>query len=361
LLDNLRDKLEEGGEAAIAGWHWWTAELWAALPEVARAALNKPEPRLIVDLIGEDIVVQKATGAELIELARFRTDELGNDVASPAELGVHGATATIRLPASYALKRHIHLPIAGKRNLREILVHELDRQSPIDPTLVYFDYRVTARDKEAGRIGVELRLVKRDLTDRASDICRSLDLAPLDVEFLNDRGETDGTRFVIDRKTHTRRRMRSFVTPTLAAVAILLALSAAHAALSRNQTGLDRLSSEMRRLRSEAQIVDKLKRDVSEAKARLDFLGNAKRSPLLVRTLADVTHILPDKSWLFEFELNGNEVRIRGYSPAASKLVELFDNSQSFANAQFRSPIVQGSSKDLERFDLSFDLKEPRS
>ncbi|HUD52832.1 PilN domain-containing protein, partial [Parvibaculum sp.] len=101
-----------------------------------------------------------------------------------------------------------------------------------------------------------------------------------------------------------------------------------------------------------------LKRDVSDARARMAFLGEAKKSPLLVGILAEVTNILLDGTWLFEFQLNGKEVRIRGYSPEASKLIALFDAAPQFTNAQFRSPLVQGQSKELERFDLSFDIRE---
>lgn len=366
LFDSLRDKLEAGEEAAIAGWRWWTGELLAFLPQGVRTALNKPEPRLFVTLTGEDILVQKVAAASLVDLARFPREGTDDEAfaslfTSLPKLDVGNAETTIRMPAGHVLKRNLHLPIAGKRNLREILVLELDRQSPIDPALVYFDYRVTKKDKETGRLDVLLRLVRRDLIDQASRICRSLGLTPLDAEFVDEYGVVDGPSFVIDKKTVAWKRVRSLLTPGLAIATVLFALGAAHAAIWRNQAGLDQLSSEVQRLRGEAQTVEKLRRNVSDAREQLEFLGNAKRSPLLIRILADVTHILPDKSWLFEFEVNGREVRIRGYSPSASRLIELFDNSTNFSNAQFRSPLVQGTSKDIERFDLSFDLKETRS
>jgi general secretion pathway protein L len=103
-------------------------------------------------------------------------------------------------------------------------------------------------------------------------------------------------------------------------------------------------------------VVESLQDEINKANLGMAFLAQQKQSPLLVKILAEVTKILPDNTWLVEFELHGREVRIRGYSAAASSLIALFDNSRLFTNAQFRAPSMQGQNG-AERFDLSFEVK----
>lgn len=363
LVGRLRNGIEEGSDLAVAGWRWWTTELAALIPESVGAAIQKPEPRIVVDFVGEAVVVRYQAGKEPVELARFRANEIDDESAEkmsgpPPSVDVGRLKTTIRLPLEQVLRRKVQLPRTAKRNLREILTHELERQSPIDPAQIYFDYQAPRRASKAERIDIELRFVKRDLIDGAVEICRSLGLSPIDVEFLDDRGEAEGTPFIVDKRANARKRLRSFLAPVLATVTVVFALSAANAALSRNQVAVDLLSERAEHLKAEAQAVEKLNQNVQDARVRLEFLGNAKQTQLLVGLLAEVTRFLPDDSWLFEFELNGREVRIRGYSPSASKLIEIFDKSPRFTNAQFRAPLVQGQAKKLERFDLSFDLRE---
>jgi Tfp pilus assembly protein PilN len=108
--------------------------------------------------------------------------------------------------------------------------------------------------------------------------------------------------------------------------------------------------------KSRAQVVQRLQDQINEANLGMNFLAQLKQSPLLVKILAEATRVLPDNTWLVEFELQGHELRLHGYSGSASSLIAVFDNSQFFTNAQFRSPLIQGE-RGLERFDLSFDVR----
>ncbi len=155
-----------------------------------------------------------------------------------------------------------------------------------------------------------------------------------------------------------RGQWQTWRVPALSALAVVLGIGALMASYSRHQDWLDALSNQLAAAKVKAHSVAVLQEQIDKAKLGTAFLGKQKQSPLLIKVLAEVTRILPDRTWLVVFELNGHEVRIRGFSNEASSLIARFDNSPLFVNAQFRSTLTKGPTNDLERFDLSFEVKD---
>jgi general secretion pathway protein L len=364
LLGDIRNNVDDLRLLAVRGWNWWLSELWPLLPRGLRARLEARPERMTVELRDESVVLGRRAGDAYEEIGSYPVDDAGAEDVKAALAGLPGMPppdeVALRLSVGDVLFRKVQLPLGAMRDLKGILAHEMDRQSPVDPAQIYFDYRVVHKDKSAGRLDVELRLVKRASVDRAIEFCRAIGFAPAEIEFVEASEKVVGAPFVIDRSRLLRRKLRALLTPGLVALVLLLTVLTAHMALARRERAIDALARQAAQLRTEATAVEKLRSDIRDAEVRTEFLSGLKTSPLFVKTLSDVTHILPDGSWLFGLELNGNEIRIRGYSPAASDLIGLFDSSPSFTNAQFRSPLMQAPAKKLERFDLSFDVRENR-
>src|SRR5262249_19780012 len=110
-----------------------------------------------------------------------------------------------------------------------------------------------------------------------------------------------------------------------------------------------------------AAVVGRLQARLDAANRQAAFLAQQKQNPAAVAVLAAVARLLPDDTWLYEFEMNGDEVRLHGFSSEAASLIALFDSSPYFADAQFRSPLMQGPSPALQRFDVSVKLKKGAS
>jgi Tfp pilus assembly protein PilN len=118
------------------------------------------------------------------------------------------------------------------------------------------------------------------------------------------------------------------------------------------------LSSRIDQARERALTVERLQHNLDAANRQASFLALQKRNPAAVAVLASLSRLLPADAWLYEFEMNGDEVRIHGFSASAASLIALLDSSSSFADAEFRSPLMQGPSAALQRFDIAFKLRE---
>jgi general secretion pathway protein L len=238
--------------------------------------------------------------------------------------------------------------------LRPLLSFELDRHSPIDPELVYFDHIVVGRDRRAKRLNIEMRMVRRATVDQALAHCRANGLTPSALGFIG-----DGHDFALERTGAVWRwpDMRKSLAAVPAILAVSLAVAALFGEMAREERDMQALSAKLAEEKPAAEAVINLRREVERTRNNLAFLPGKKQTPPVTKVFAEVSRLLPRGSWIFQFELTGREVRLRGYSPTASSLIGIFGESTSFANARFRAPLTQGPRPDLERFDLSFDLK----
>jgi general secretion pathway protein L len=82
-----------------------------------------------------------------------------------------------------------------------------------------------------------------------------------------------------------------------------------------------------------------------------------KQGSMVTRMLAEVTRLLPDRTWLTGFSYSDGEVRLQGYSSKAAALIAIFDASPQFTGAEFRAPLVQAQDKNIEQFDLALKLR----
>src|SRR4029077_9208491 len=83
------------------------------------------------------------------------------------------------------------------------------------------------------------------------------------------------------------------------------------------------------------------------------------------RVLEDVTHLLPDDTWLTQLELKSvsrgkdaqRELSLRGESANAGRLVSLLEDSKVFEQAAPRSPTTKIQPGPGEIFDVGAQLK----
>jgi len=142
-----------------------------------------------VEISDGEVLVFEVGREEVREIARL--PEADAERIGPAMLDNNlqkrnFAETSVFLSPSEAFRRSVRLPAAAAGSLREILRHELERQSPIDPKDVFFDYSVRDRNKAANRLEVELRIVKRHSIERAIALCRSLGLEPVTIGIKGD-------------------------------------------------------------------------------------------------------------------------------------------------------------------------------
>jgi general secretion pathway protein L len=336
---------------------WWTGELVAALPAGLQRLLQGRRQRLVLELSGEQVTALCYRGDEAQPLGTFPIAQLGGEAAAlRQQLGTDGARCpemTVRLPADLALQKILVLPLAAEENLRQVLGFEMDRQTPFKADQVYFDFEVLARESVARRLRVRLTTVPRRTLD---NLLERLDLSGMQPDRVEVAGNPAVNLLPADRRpVHASGQRR--VNLALGAMVALLLMTAVVLPLWQQRSLVIDLRPKVASAQREADQVlalrDKLDRTVKESRIVLD---KRRQTPLLIDVLNQLTHLLPDGTWLSSFEVKGNELRIQGESTGASALVGVLEASPRFSQVHFSSPVTQNPATGKERFQLSANI-----
>ena len=351
-------------ELAIAAWQWWLGELAALVPEGIKRFVKRRSGTILVDLQGDMVLVQRLgpeQGGQPVRFSAVEMTDAGIGSGRLAQLRDWGSRASrieYRIGSGQALRKSITLPLSAKRNLRAILTNEIDRQTPLGAGAVIFDYRVVGRPSDSNELTVELAIAKRELIERVLDLAKRVQLEPTLISVIDDSAERAKFNFLPPRTPSQRKRGWRRASSWLSGLAILLAFACIAAWIWRQEAQMASLATAVLKARAESRAVENLQKEAEAAAAREQFLPRQRAQASLPQVLNEISRVLPDGTWLFQVELAGREVRMRGYSGVSSALIGILDSSPLFANAQFRAPLTRGPRGELERFDLSVELRD---
>lgn len=340
----------------------WKSELVRFAREVLANPLARGSEFVVLQFAAEQVRAKLLSGERARELGATS----GNAESAPAEISSllaasdsvpRGTTdIVLELPDEEVLRRRFELPAASRSTLARAVPFELERLSPIEADRLYHDHLILDAGKSKRNAVLELRIVKRSTVDSAAAIARAAGLRVGAVRFAGDPREASWRSFPVDRAAWLRLKWRQWNVLGLALVAIVLAFAVVFAAYWRGAAAADALAAEVDMASNRAAVIHHLRHEISDVRAQIEFPLAQKRGPLLLTVLQEVTRVLPDGTWLTEFQLDGGKVHIQGFSKSASDVVADIDRSPMFANAQFMAPL-QSAQNGTERFDLSFDVK----
>jgi len=289
---------------------------------------------------------ESATSALAKILSRFE-GEAGHDI-------------TLKISPALALRPQIKLPTASKRTLKGVLGFELERLTPIDPTELYFDFVVDGREPETNLTQVTLRVVRKTVIDEAVLVCHGAGALIGSIGFTGDSLDGDWTSYPVDRPAFLRAQWRRFGNLALMGLACVLVLAVIVAGYARGSSANDALSEQVADAMTRAAVVERMEHRIETANTQISRLVAQRQGPLLIESLAALSRLLPDGTWLTELHLEANKLRADGYSKNASALIGILDRSGTFANAQFSSPLVRNPADGTDRFELTFDIVPPK-
>jgi general secretion pathway protein L len=120
------------------------------------------------------------------------------------------------------------------------------------------------------------------------------------------------------------------------------------------------LDAELSGLKVQAQAIEAMQKEIDAIeKARTDIQQIKDIASSKLQILEDLTKIIPDDSWLTDFEFNADEKKITlsGYSTSASKLIPILEESKLFTNVKFTSPITKGAGvKENFKIEMALEL-----
>lgn len=340
---------------------WWFGELAAVVPSRLRRLVSGTSQKLVLEFAAEEVVVGADTAGDYRELGRIDTSLRDHASRRRAmaklvrKLGRGRTNATIRLSQDKILQKAIRLPLATEENLREVLGFEMDRHTPFKSGEVYYDHRIIERNDQAQEIMVEFAVAPRALVDNAVGKTREFDLNPIAVEISGDDAAGDNVFNLLPfEQDGGKGRNGGRLTFALALLALLLSALAVYIPMDRERREAEHLLDRVATAKVGAERAARLRDEIKDTIEAGEFLVNKKRqTPAVIKLLDELTRLFPDDTWLLQFQQQGSNITVAGYSARASDLVGVMEQSPYFKDAEFRSIVAQDVNVGLERFQIS--------
>jgi general secretion pathway protein L len=281
--------------------------------------------------------------AELLEQLRLRLDESAG-----------GVPRWLLLDAGQTLRPVLQVPASAESRLREVMAHEIDRQTPFALDQVSFQPRVLARDLQSRQLRVELVVLPLVRLEAALASLGPMasGLAGVDVVDL------DGSRLGVNLLPVVGRgarvdRARS-LNRWLAVIAVALVLASMWLALANRRAAFDRETAQLAQATADAREVRKLRNSLEGSVRAANFLANLRaRRPTMLELVADLTRRIPDNTALEKFSVNDGSVVLIGQSQQASALVGQLQDSQLIKKPTLTGSVQTDPRTGKERFTLT--------
>jgi general secretion pathway protein L len=369
-------------------WSWWTGEFSRALPGVSRTAIQKRRTRPILAFASGAAVlwVPRIASGKLELVDQSEIPLLGDPdaITRAGHAAIEGLTRkvyggsvqatklSVALPPSQVLRKTLVLPAAVEENLRQAIEWDLDRHTPFPAEQLYFDAVVVGRDSQSKTIRVEWAAALRSHVDRAVRQAQSWGATVVavtpEVPGRNPVGDLPPSRLNLlpaEARTDVApwRRWQLWLPLAFVLAAIVAAVALP---VWQKRERVIALLKEAAEARAQAAAADALRAELERATSVYNFALTRKFGfAPVVQLIEDVTRLLPDDTWLLQFELKApprgkepiREVVLRGESASASRLVALLEESKLFEQASPRSPMTKIQPGPGEIFDIGAQLK----
>ena len=326
---------------------WWRRGLLCCLPFWLRKHLDPAATPYIlaVDQHGARLSVQREEG--LREIQRFTIDH-ARSLLSGSEI----RNLVLRVPSDWVLTKRLRLPSAAKENLREVVGYEMDRHTPFSAHQVYYDVKTVRTVDDGRQMEVDIAVLPRERVKEWIAAVRGLKAGLIRIDSV-DLWER-GNMLPLEEQPRATVAERSGDLLLWAVVVVLLAAVFVTPLWQKRQMALA-LEAQLDKIKTGAGEVLVIQEKVDKSRASLSSVVDMRaKRPFAVDLLKRITEILPDDTWVQQFELKDGRVELRGMSDQATALIGLIESAPDFENAVFRSPVIQVQGQ--ERFHLSAEL-----
>ena len=313
---------------------WWLAELSGMVPGWMRSS-----------------------GPTLANYVVLPLEQIHPQMAKPAPTGNRAMAVT--LSARHVLRKTFSLPLATEENLRQVLEFQVEQHTPFVPNAVYFGHLVKARDFDSKQLTVELVVVPRASVDPAIKILSGLGVEVRAI-FVDELLAAGVLLNLLPAATSgsAPSPLRQGANPWLAGLVIILALAAAAAPPLIKREAVVQLLPWVEKGKQAAEAVSAVRRDLESRVDQHNYLIKKRQaSPAMIHIMEELTHILPDDTWIQTFDLKGKKLQIQGETASSTRLIGLFEKSSVFRDASFSSALFKGQLPGTERYQLEIQLR----
>jgi general secretion pathway protein L len=256
----------------------------------------------------------------------------------------------VTVSAGSILHKAFNLPSAARRSLKQALIFALGRETPFDPSELFWAFAIRRQDMAGNRIIVDLAMMPRAAIADLQAVVHSASGAVAAVE-----GEVGGQRY---RMVTTGERAGAGERPrqqlrALAAMSGALALAGLLLPLYWQGQRLTEINQRMADLQAATAAVAVLQENINQLSQAGRLLADEHSrvaDPLAV--LAATTQAIPDDSFLAGLDLSANRLTLIGYSPSAAELIGRLAAVAAFREPAFTAPVVHPPGGKLEFFSI---------
>ena len=268
---------------------------------------------------------------------------------------------SIALSPRASLRKRLTLPAAIEANLHQALAYDLDRHTPFKSDELYFDAAVVDRDPAHNTLQVDLAAARRAIVDPMLRHAESFGARVVGVT-VDPPAAAAASRLdllPVDRpERHARFALACDRSAPCCSPSRFSRPSCFRSGRSARKPSRSTSNPTWRVQR--AGVSDALRTELERRVGEYNFALERKYAfPGTVQVLDDITHLLPDDTWLTQLELRSvrgkdgqRELTLRGESANAGRLVSLLEDSKLFTQAAPRSPDDQDparTGRDLRR------------
>jgi general secretion pathway protein L len=340
-------------------WSWWTDQIVSSIPLWLRQILFNAK-NLLLEVDGDIIEIYRAIGHRKNNIGRVLLSELTTHQVAKLIRESNAQDKILSLSNQLVLEKNVSFPLATEENIREVLSFEMDRLTPFALDQIYYDYYVLSRDKEKSTIDLKLIIVPKDKIDPLINKLNQIGFHP---HVVTVRNSTTSKQYPINLLPTEMRAKRlnalRMVNYSLGMLVIVLFMVSVFLPISNKLKYIEQLEPEVSLYSKQADKIIKLRKQLETAKEEAQFLSEKKKEKLLMLEILDeLTQIVPDDTWINQYEIKNNELHIHGQSISSASLLSLIESSDLFTEVQFRSPVTQNRQTQTERFHLSAYIEQ---
>ena len=337
---------------------WWCGQLAGLLPDFVTRGSSHRTDAAILDLDADAITLLIRSQGTITSIGQSSADDAGlQELARTLDAEKTAPRLVLlRLPPEWVLQKRLSFPIAARRDLKNLLGFEIDRETPFAREEIYWNFAIRRQDQVQGRLEVDLFIVPRRSADPVIEAARRAGLDPAAVEV--DAGSRGANLVPLTTETLSAHFQSEPPRIPRLAAAGALALVAIAAPFAYQEWAISSADATIASLEPQAREAAALRQSANQLARTVDFFQKDGRHGSALTTLAAVTHSLPDDSYLTALTLRGTRLTMSGLSPSAAQLVGLFAHSTLFREPSFDSPVVGSENGDLENFTISVTLAQ---
>lgn len=329
-------------DSPLPGWLRAAGDaLLSVLPAGVRRQLGASHRRLLLSLESDGLVLRAVNDEQTSVVGAVPLDDAGLLEQLRGHLDQSAGTVPrwLLLPIAHTLRPVLAVPASAEPRLREVMVHEIDRQTPFAPEQVSFEPRVLSRDALTRQMRVELVVLPKGRLDAALAQLGPMAAGLAGVDVVDGNGQRLGVNLLPMPGRASRRDRTTVLNRWLAAATVAALLGTMWLALQNRREAFEAYSEQLKLANTQVRQVRQLRNELDGSLRAANFLaGQRSQQPTVLELLADLTRRIPDSTSLEKIAVNDGTIILIGQSQQASALVGLLQPS-----ALVRRPTLTGS------------------